>query len=177
MTHGCSPFALTERKLTPLDIVTAHSTLPGKEDIALLLEEWMRGEGWTGGRMEERRRALEQRQKKVGKKKAICEDVGRILGVNLEWWGKDSENFEADSDSDEDEEADEDVYVSQYASSVDSTTQNKAYRLLGRIIRTCWFSPLPYSPKSLNLLSQITDLPLRMLHLLTHYICSLDLLL
>ncbi|KAF4623925.1 hypothetical protein D9613_001725 [Agrocybe pediades] len=111
MTHGCSPFALTERKLTPLDIVTAHSTLPGKEDVALLLEESMRGEGWTGGRMEERRRALEQRLKKVGKKKEICNEVGKILGVNPDWWGKNSEYFEAESDSDDDEEADEGVYT------------------------------------------------------------------
>ncbi|PPQ92673.1 hypothetical protein CVT25_013980 [Psilocybe cyanescens] len=111
MTHGCSPFALTERKLTPLDIVTAHSTLPGKEDVALLLEEAMRGEGWTGGRMEERRRAFEQRSRKKGQKKEIREGVGKVLGVNPEWWGKDSELSDDESDSDEDEEADDGVYT------------------------------------------------------------------
>ncbi|KAG5722125.1 hypothetical protein E4T56_gene3764, partial [Termitomyces sp. T112] len=51
MTHGCSPCAVTRRGLTPLDVVTAHSTLPGRGDVALLLEESMRSEGWIGGRM------------------------------------------------------------------------------------------------------------------------------
>jgi hypothetical protein len=48
MTHGCSPFDVTKRNLTPLDIVTAHSLLPGREIVALILEESMRGEGWSG---------------------------------------------------------------------------------------------------------------------------------
>ncbi|KAH9487020.1 Dilute domain-containing protein C25B8.08 [Psilocybe cubensis] len=111
MTHGCSPFAVTERKLTPLDIVTAHSTLPGKEDVALLLEEAMRGEGWTGGRMEERRRVLEQRSRKKSHKKEIREGVGKILGVNPDWWGKDSDISDEESDSDEEEEEDDGIYT------------------------------------------------------------------
>ncbi|KAF8905495.1 DIL domain-containing protein [Gymnopilus junonius] len=111
MTHGCSPFALTERKLMPLDIVTAHSILPGKEDVALLLEEAMRSQGWTGGRMEERRRLLEKRIKKKGKKKAIREDVGKVLDVSPDWWGTDSELSDDDSDSEDDEEVGEDVYT------------------------------------------------------------------
>ena len=58
LTHGCSPFTQTRRHLTALDIVTAHSILPGREDVRLLLEEAMREQGWTGGRMEERRKVL-----------------------------------------------------------------------------------------------------------------------
>ncbi|KAF8971413.1 DIL domain-containing protein [Flammula alnicola] len=111
MTHGCSPFAVTERKLTPLDIVTAHSILPGKEDVALLLEESMRGQGWTGGRMEERRKLFEQRVKKKGKRKEVREDVGKVLGVSPDWWSKDSEPSESDDDSDEEEEVDDNVYT------------------------------------------------------------------
>ena len=112
MTHGCSPFALTGRKLTPLDIVTAHSVLPGKEDVALLLEESMRTQGWMGGRMEERRRLLEKRTKRKGKRKEIREDIGKVLGVDPDWWRKSSELSDSDSDSDEDEEENEGVYVS-----------------------------------------------------------------
>ncbi|KIM48286.1 hypothetical protein M413DRAFT_62585 [Hebeloma cylindrosporum] len=111
MTHGCSPFALTGRKLTPLDIVTAHSVLPGKEDVALLLEESMRTQGWMGGRMEERRRLLEKRTKKKGKRTEIREDVGKVLGVDPDWWRKSSELSDSDSDSDEDEEESEGVYT------------------------------------------------------------------
>ncbi|KAF9481033.1 hypothetical protein BDN70DRAFT_804202 [Pholiota conissans] len=111
MTHGCSPFALTERKLTPLDIITAHSMLPGKEDVALLLEESMRGQGWTGGRMEERRRLLEQRVKRKSRKREIREDVGKALGVAPDWWRKNSDSEDSGDDSDEDEEVDENVYT------------------------------------------------------------------
>ncbi|KAH9974958.1 hypothetical protein BGW80DRAFT_1457911 [Lactifluus volemus] len=61
LTHGCSPFSQTRLGLTPLDIVTAHSTMPGRQDVSILLGEAMRGEGWTGGRMEEQRRQEERR--------------------------------------------------------------------------------------------------------------------
>ncbi|KDR84897.1 hypothetical protein GALMADRAFT_233353 [Galerina marginata CBS 339.88] len=111
MTHGYSPFSLTERKLTPLDIVTAHSILPGKEDVALLLEEAMRSQGWKGGRMEERRRLSEQRKKKKGKEKEIREDIGKVLGVAPDWWGKDPEVSDDDSEDEDDEEVDEGVYT------------------------------------------------------------------
>ncbi|KAJ6519737.1 DIL domain-containing protein [Mycena sanguinolenta] len=111
MTHGCSPFAVTRRNLTPLDIVTAHSVLPGREDVALLLEEAMRGEGWTGGKMEERRRLFEERRRKREKQCVVRDSVGRTLGVNSRWWGDQSDEFSSsDSDSD-DEEVDDDVYT------------------------------------------------------------------
>ena len=117
MTHGCSPFALTARKLTALDIVTAHSILPGKDDVALLLEEAMRGQGWTGGRMEQKRRLFDQRMKRKCRRKTIREDIGKTLGISLDWWGKDSESSESDSDGDDendedDTDIDECVYVS-----------------------------------------------------------------
>lgn len=139
MTHGCSPFAVTERKLTPLDIVTAHSMLPGKEDVALLLEEAMRGEGWTGGRMEERRKVLEQRSRKQGQKKEIRESVGKILGVNPDWWGKDSELSDEESDSDEEEEADDGVYVS-INHHVSLSGNSNRFRHHVQIMRRCSFS-------------------------------------
>ncbi|KAJ7071109.1 DIL domain-containing protein [Mycena amicta] len=109
MTHGCSVFALTRRNLTPLDIVTAHSVLPGREDVALLLEEAMRGEGWTGGKLEEKRRLLDEKRKRLGKQRAVKDGVEKALGLDTRWWGA-SDHPWSDSDS-EDEDADEDVYT------------------------------------------------------------------
>ncbi|TFK41250.1 DIL domain-containing protein [Crucibulum laeve] len=111
MTHGCSPFAVTERKLTPLDVVTAHSTLPGREDVALLLEESMRGDGWTGGRMEQRRRVLEQRSKRKGRRREVRDEVGKILGVNPRWWGSETDSSASDSDSEDGQEDEQDDRV------------------------------------------------------------------
>jgi hypothetical protein len=112
MTHGCSAFAVTHRNLMPLDIVTAHSMLPGRDDVALLLEETMRGEGWQGGRMEQNRRLFDERVKRRGKRRDIRDNVGQILSLSPRWWGPDPDHLSSDSDSDsDDEEPDESVYV------------------------------------------------------------------
>lgn len=113
MTHGCSPFAVTRRNLTPLDVVTAHSILPGRDDVALLLEEAMRGEGWTGGRMEQKRRLAEQRTKRKGRQKEARDDIGKTLGVSSAWWGPESDPQSSDSESDDEDDADDErIYVS-----------------------------------------------------------------
>lgn len=109
MTHGCSPFDVTRRGLTPLDIVTAHSILPGRDDVALLLEEAMRGEGWTGGRMEQKRRISEQRMKRKRRQKEVREGIGKVLGVNPTWWNPDSDSSDSESENEDDEDS---VYVS-----------------------------------------------------------------
>ena len=111
MTHGCSPFSVTRRQLTSLDIVTAHTLLPGREDVALLLEESMRGEGWSGGRMEQRRRALDEQLKRRDHQKDLYNSVSKILDVPTQWWGeRDVETLSTVSDS-EDDDLDEDSYV------------------------------------------------------------------
>lgn len=114
LTHGCSPFAQTRRHLTALDIVTAHSVLPGREDVRLLLEEAMRGEGWTGGRMEERRRNLEKKALQVSNLRTLRESVGRILDIAPSWWGELDEDSLSDTSDDEDDASpeDSDVFVS-----------------------------------------------------------------
>ncbi|EIW86798.1 hypothetical protein CONPUDRAFT_161452 [Coniophora puteana RWD-64-598 SS2] len=112
MTHGCSPLAVTRRKLTALDIITAHTILPGRNDVALLLEESMRTEGWTGGRVEEKRRALDERLRRKGKRKAVQDRVTQILSLPPRWW--DAENFDNDDDSsgsDIEDEVSEQVYT------------------------------------------------------------------
>jgi hypothetical protein len=108
MTHGCSPFDVTRRNLTALDIVTAHSLMPGRADIALLLEEAMRGEGWTGGRMEQKRRQFDELVKRKGRQQVVREDVGKILGIPPRWWGTAAQNSLSDSDSEDEEDDDHD---------------------------------------------------------------------
>ena len=113
LTHGSSPLAVTRRQLTALDIVTARSIVPGREDVALLLEEAMRERGWTGGRMENRRRILENRALRIRKRKEVQESIGKILGISARWWGdNDSEFMFNDTEDDEDEDLDKfDIYV------------------------------------------------------------------
>lgn len=113
MTHGCSLFSTTERNLTPLDIVTAHSILPGKEDVVLLLEESMRSQGWTGGIIEEKRRRLELLSKRKSRRKQLREDISRILDIDPSWWKRGTDLAEdTDEDSDVEDEADDSVFVS-----------------------------------------------------------------
>ena len=146
MTHGCSPFALTTMKLTALDIVTAHSTLPGKDDVALLLEEAMRGQGWTGGRLEQKRRLSDQRLKRKGKRKAIREDIGKVLGISTDWWGKGPDSEESDSDEDEDtDEDDTDLDERLYVSGIFPVhvfLSDHTFRHQFQTMHLCWSSPL-----------------------------------
>jgi hypothetical protein len=114
MTHGCSPFAETRRRLTPLDIVTAHTVLPGRDDIALLLEEAMRSQGWMGGGVEEKRRALNEKLKHKARQRSVREDVSKVLGLQNQWWGsyeEDDSSLSDDPDGDDDG-VDEALYVS-----------------------------------------------------------------
>lgn len=113
LARGCSPFAQSRRGLTALDIVTAHSIMPGREDVRLLLEVAMREQGWTGGRMEERRKALERRNLRSEKRRALQDNIGRILDIHPSWWpNTDMDVYQSDSDEDDDEEIDEtNIYV------------------------------------------------------------------
>ena len=114
MTHGCSTFSVTRRNLTPLDIVTAHSIIPGRADVALLLEEAMRGDGWTGGRVEQKRRLEDARIKRRKRRKAARENICQVLDVDRRWWGYDSDLAPSDSsDSEDDEDDNSELFVSQ----------------------------------------------------------------
>lgn len=113
MTHGCSVFSVTRRNLTPLDIVTAHSVIPGRDDVALLLEESMRGEGWTGGRVEQKRRLEDARTKRKRLRKATREKICHVLDVDPRWWGHDSDLAPSESsDSEDDEDDNNELFVS-----------------------------------------------------------------
>ncbi|KIY50555.1 hypothetical protein FISHEDRAFT_57371 [Fistulina hepatica ATCC 64428] len=111
MTHGCSAFDVTLRGLTPLDIVTAHSLMPGRDDVALLLEEAMRGEGWTGGRMEQTRRQFEEKSRRNRRQKGIRDGVDKILGVDPKWWGPVTDFDASDSDDEDEDDIDEALFT------------------------------------------------------------------
>jgi hypothetical protein len=85
----------------------------------MLLEEAMRGEGWTGGRMEQKRRHYDRLSKRKGKQRAIRDDVSQVLGVSPRWWTSDENDSGSDSDDDEDA-ADDDVFVSTISSASQS---------------------------------------------------------
>ena len=122
----------------PLDILTAHSILPGREDVALLLQETMRSEGWTGGRVEENRRVLVERRKRRRTQRHIRKDVGQVLGVHPRWWGPDSDEDESESDAEEEDPLDEmesSIYVCFFFDISAYTTIT--LRHLPRTIRPC----------------------------------------
>lgn len=110
LKSGCSPFVRTRRNRSSLDLVTGHSLIPGRETVALLLEEAMRTEGWTGGRMEERRKTLDERAVRLRKRNAVRESVNQTLSLDPTWWGEGESGI--DSDDVDEGETDEAVYVS-----------------------------------------------------------------
>ena len=110
LKSGCSPFVRTRRNLTALDLVTGHSLIPGRETAALLLEEAMRTEGWTGGKVEERRKILEERVSRMKKRNAVREGINQTLFLDPAWWRESESDVESD-DVDE-SGTDEAVYVS-----------------------------------------------------------------
>lgn len=112
LTHGSSPFTLTHRNLTALDIVTAYSVIPGREDVALVLEEAMRSEGWQSSRVVQRRQILDRRAQQDGKLRSIREEIGKMLDLSDQWWGNDGQGrSSAETSEDEQDDADENVYV------------------------------------------------------------------
>ncbi|KAH9944153.1 uncharacterized protein BXZ73DRAFT_87111 [Epithele typhae] len=111
LTHGSSSLAITRRQLTALDIVTAHTTMPGREDVALLLEEAMREAGWKGGRMEEQRRLLDKRMRRINKKKGIQGDIQKVLGIHSKWWGSEDILQSQDTEDESEDEAPTDAQL------------------------------------------------------------------
>ncbi|KAG2133199.1 uncharacterized protein EDB93DRAFT_1308711 [Suillus bovinus] len=107
-------------RLTLLDIVTAHTVLPGRDDTALLLEAAMRSQGWMGGRMEEKQRALDEQLKRKGRQKSVHENISKVLGLQNQWWDscEEDEGFSSDDPDGEDDQLDEELYVSHISSEI-----------------------------------------------------------
>ncbi|KAH8120285.1 DIL domain-containing protein [Phellopilus nigrolimitatus] len=107
LTHGCSPLSVTLKNMTALDIVTAYSVIPGREDVALFLEEAMRGDGWQSSRMAIQRRCFSQKLKQNGKRQTEREAIKKILDLNSQWW-RSNELFPSACETSDDEADDED---------------------------------------------------------------------
>ncbi len=94
--------------MTALDLITAYSVIPGREDVALFLEEAMRGEGWQSSKMVNQRRDILEKSKQEDKQRAERESVDRILNLNGGWWdsldASSAENLPVEIE-------DDDVYV------------------------------------------------------------------
>ncbi|KLO14496.1 hypothetical protein SCHPADRAFT_872681 [Schizopora paradoxa] len=107
LTHGSSPLCQTERNMTALDLITAYSVIPGREDVALFLEEAMRGEGWQSSKMATQRRDVLEKSKLEDKQRSEREAVNRILELRADWWDSPddspSENAPAEGEVDDEE--------------------------------------------------------------------------
>ena len=100
--------------MTALDIVTAYAVIPGREDVALFLEEAMKGEGWQGSKMTVQRHHLDEKVKRDGKRRSERQAISKILDLNDDWWQtKDlfdsSGAMEDESDTDDEDQS---IYVS-----------------------------------------------------------------
>ncbi|KAH7104310.1 hypothetical protein BKA62DRAFT_821886 [Auriculariales sp. MPI-PUGE-AT-0066] len=104
LTHGCSPLSKTNRGFTALDIVAGYSRVPGRDDVALLLEESMREEGWTGtSRRELQRKALEEHLRRRQVRSEVMARVGRVLDLGDRWYtdGNDEDVTNDEDDADD----------------------------------------------------------------------------
>ncbi|KAF8682365.1 positive myosin-light-chain-phosphatase [Rhizoctonia solani] len=89
-THGCSPLSKSLKGLTPLDIVTGYDVIPGREDVALVLEESMRASGWTGNARNQIKEMKIQeeaaRSARRAQRRNEWSETGRLLGLADQWW-------------------------------------------------------------------------------------------
>lgn len=89
-THGCSPLSKSSKGLTPLDIITGYDVIPGREDVAFVLEESMKASGWTGSARsqirETRIRDEEAREIRRAQRRKGWAEIGRLLGLADQWW-------------------------------------------------------------------------------------------
>lgn len=96
LSHGASPLALSRRKLTPLDVITAYEDVPGRAGAITLLREAMRATmtyeekqrmiqlGWRGDeRREMEKRKQEKAELRRHRKARLKEEVISILEEEL----------------------------------------------------------------------------------------------
>lgn len=76
------------RNMTALDLVTAYGAIPGREDVALFLEEAMKGEGWEGSTLSVKRRHREAQAKQSERRRSELHAIDRILELQDQerWW-------------------------------------------------------------------------------------------
>lgn len=75
----------------------------------------MREAGWKGGRMEEQRRVLEKRMRRLGKRRSVQENIERVLGISPQWWGDEDLLYSIDNEDESEEESlDDSTLVSRF---------------------------------------------------------------
>jgi hypothetical protein len=130
-THGADILARTRRNLTALDIIRAHTPIPGREDIALLLEEAMREKGWQGTSLDAKRRALADRSKRSEKRLQLCQQIAKILGMPDKWWGK--HEFELELEDEDPNEASSSVSPPGSVSALHLTMSRRQCMMTGHL--------------------------------------------
>ena len=86
----------------------------------------MREAGWKGGRMEERRRTLEKRMRRLGKRRNVQGDIEKVLGIAPKWWGDEDALSTHDTDGESDDEAPGDaILVSIFSSAMYRVSQSE----------------------------------------------------
>lgn len=98
--------------MTALDIITAYSAIPGREDVALFLEEAMRGEGWQDNKLSLKRQNFNERVKEFERRQAERVAIQRILDLDGQWWGQDDGTTAEETSEDEKDFEDGEFYVS-----------------------------------------------------------------
>ena len=77
--------------MTALDLITAYAVIPVREDVALFLEEAMKGEGWQSSKMVDQRRDTLEKSKLEDKIRSEREALDKILNLGDRWWQEQEE--------------------------------------------------------------------------------------
>ena len=93
--------------MTALDIVTAYSVIPGREDVALFLEEAMRGEGWEDSRMSLKRQNVNERLTENSRRQSERSTIQRVLDLDQQWWGQDKDGISSEEPSEDERDIDD----------------------------------------------------------------------
>lgn len=92
-----------------MDVISAYDDIPGREDVAIMLNATMRAHGWKGNeKKEEERRKTDLRNMRMQRQSKIRDKVTKVLALDGPWWGDGNlsdSSLEA-SDLEEDDESD-----------------------------------------------------------------------
>lgn len=94
--------------------MTAYAVIPGREDVALFLEEAMKGEGWQGSKMNVKRRCLDKKLKANERRESERQAIAQILDLdsNDPWWrGRGTYQSSLEDSEDEDDGEDEGSFL------------------------------------------------------------------
>lgn len=131
--------------MTALDLVTAYAVIPGREDVALFLEEAMRGEGWQNSKMVSHRKLQTERLHRDEKRQAQRVAVMDILGLSEHWWRQNEAYLPSDASSPESEDEGDDTKIFVRHNQPIEIPHLMRLRRRRLIIRQCLFSrPNPY---------------------------------